>query len=207
MKRLFACVLIFFVLASGSGCGRVVPVELFDGDMGFGSKQITDPLKYGDWESYLQIPPWMPASVKEYTVNGYSYSLKAYMDVCYEIFVDLTVTEEQLEELLARARQSEPAREQDAYYAEGYREMVFQDEYEILPESLQSGHRYQGQVGRADIEKLVYNPQTLNIVFVCFHANDTGVYDLNGVAYFNRFGIDQEEYVVHTDENEKEISE
>ena len=199
MKRLLACLLIFCVLASCSGCGLLVLAELLDDDMGFGSKQITDPLEYGDWESYLQIPPWMPASVEEYTVNGYSYSLEAYMDVCYEILVDLTVTEEQLEELLARARQYGPVREQDAYYAEGYREMVFQDVYEIYPESLQSGHRYRGQVGWADVEKIVYNPQALNVVFVCFHANDTGVYELKNVAYFNRFGIDQEEYVAHTD--------
>ena len=52
-------------------------------------------------------------------------------------------------------------------------------------------------VGFADIEKIIYNPETYRIVFVAFHANDTGVYPLKDFAYFNCFNIDENEYVEH----------
>ena len=115
------------------------------------------------------------------------------MDTCYEIFVDITViTENQFEELITEVK-SHPnyAYEKEAYYCDGYVEIVFQDSYDI----------YHGEndgtenVGWADIEKIFYNSETLNIVYVCFHANDTGVYELDDVKYFNRFSIKEEEYV------------
>ena len=79
----------------------------------------------------------------------------------------------------------------DAYYSNGYTEIVFQDSYEVY-------HReddVESNVGWADIEKVIYNPETLNVIYVCFHANDTGVYNLDEVAYFSRFSILEEDYV------------
>ena len=46
-------------------------------------------------------------------------------------------------------------------------------------------------------KKIIYNPQTNRIVYVALHANDTGVYPLKDVAYFNCFHIDEKEYVKH----------
>ena len=115
------------------------------------------------------------------------------MDICFEIFLDISVSEEQFGQLLADARSHGEYTEKEAYYCDGYFEIVFQDDYEI----------YRGKddltenVGWADIEKVVYNSETLTIIYVCFHANDTGVYPLTDVAYFNRFSINQENYVAN----------
>ena len=161
-------------------------------DMQFGSKYITDPQKYGKWESYLDIPSFLPSEIDEYEVNSYSYTLLAYMDICYEIFVDISVTEEQFYQLIKNAEDHpDYLYKKDAYYSNGYTEIVFQDSYEIY----HGKDGIESNVGWADIEKVIYNPETLNIIYVCFHANDTGVYNLDGVAYFNRFSILEEDYV------------
>ena len=163
-------------------------------EFGFGSKYVVDPEEYGKWESYLEVPSFLPESIESYQVNAYSYTLLAYMDICYEIFLDLTVSEEQLEELISRAKaEGKDALERAAYYADGYYEIVLQDYYEVYHR--ESDH--EALVGWADIEKVVYNPQTRNLVYVCFHANDTGVYNLDEVNYFNRFSIDEEEYALN----------
>jgi SHS2 domain-containing protein len=49
----------------------------------------------------------------------------------------------------------------------------------------------------ATIYKVIYNLETLNVIYVSFETIDSNVYDLNDVAYFNRFLIKQEEYVEH----------
>lgn len=171
----------------------VIMVLLLTGcEMQFGTKYVDNPNEYGKWESYLDIPSFLPASIDDYDVNSYSYTLYAYLDICYEIFLDVTVTEAQLSQLISEAKSnSEFVCEKSAYYCDGYFEIVLQDNYEIY-------HREDDStlnVGWADIEKVIYNPETLNVIFVCFHANDTGVYNLDDVEYFNRFLIKEEEYV------------
>jgi hypothetical protein len=166
------------------GCG---------GDVGFGEKRIVDPEEYGRWESYLSIPDFLPELLEGYRVNGYYYRLFAYMDICYEIFLDITVSEEQLNEILSSARANEKfIREQMAFYADGYSELVFEDYYSICRWDDPS---FGINVDWADIDKIIYNEESLNVVFVCFHANDTEVYPLSEVEYFNRFNISEEDYV------------
>ena len=165
---------------------------LFTGcDVGFGSKHTNDPEKYGMWESYLEIPPFLPTSLDSYEVNSYSYTLLAYMDICYEIFLDISVSEQELERLVAHAKeQPNYLFERPAYYSEGYTEIVFEDSYETY----QQENEDERNVGWADIEKVIYSTEALNVVYVCFHANDTGVYRLKDLAYFSRFSINEWEY-------------
>ena len=180
IRSLLATVLMLIMICSLLGC-----------DMQWGSKYITDPKEYGKWESYLDIPSFLPSEIDEYKVNSYSYTLLAYFDICYEIFVDISVTEEQFNQLINNAKANpDYLYEKDAYYSDGYKEIVFQDYYKIY-------HReddVEPNVGWADIEKVVYNPETLNIIYVSFHANDTGVYYLDEVEYFNRFSIQEADY-------------
>ena len=158
----------------------------------FGSKRITDIEQYGKIESYIEMPEFFPESVENYTVNAYAYNLESWMDTCYEIFLDITVTEEQFEEFLSdKADQAK-----EAYYAEGYYEIVMEDSYDVYADDKDD----EQAVGYADIEKIVYNPETHHIVFVVFHANDMGVYPLEDVAYFNCFDIDENEYAEHIGE-------
>ena len=50
----------------------------------------------------------------------------------------------------------------------------------------------------ADVQKVIYNPATGNVIFEYFDAFDTGVYELKDVAYFQHFEINQEEYKAYT---------
>ena len=170
----------------------IIAITLTSCNKFWGAKYVTNPKKYGKWETYLDIPTFLPDSIEDYQVNSYSYTLYALMDICYEIFVDISVTEEQFYQLIKNAEDHpDYLYKKDAYYSTGYTEIVFQDSYEIY-------HReddVEPNVGWADIEKVIYNPETLNIIYVCFHANDTGVYNLDEVAYFSRFSILEEDYV------------
>lgn len=155
----------------------------------FGSKRISDIGQYGQYESYIELPEFFPDSVEGYTVNAYAYNLESWMDTCYEIFLDITVTESQFGELLSEV----VGQGKECYYSEGFYEVVFEDSYDIFAEE----DNAQQVVGYADIEKVIYNPETHRIMYVALHANDTGVYPLKDVAYFNFFNIDETEYVKH----------
>ncbi len=159
----------------------------------FGSKRVTDVKQYGKFEDYIELPEFFPDSVEDYSVNGYAYNLEAWMDVCHEIFLDITVTESQFDELLSEVMSNSV----ECYYSEGFYEVVFQDSYTIFIDD----NDEERVVGYADIEKIIYNPESYRIVFVSFHANDTGVYPLKDVAYFNCFNIDENEYVKHLKDN------
>lgn len=157
----------------------------------FEEENVQDPAKYGEFSEYVELPTWFPKSIEEYEVKGYSYRLLAYMDICYEVYVNAILSPEQFETVLDQALNARGLRyEQEAYYADGFYELVFEDEYSVYDD----GDEEEKCVGFATIEKLVYNPTTYEVVFECLHAHDTGVYPLSDVAYFNRFDIDETEY-------------
>ena len=156
----------------------------------YGSKRITDPEQYGKFASYIELPSFFPACIDSFSVNSYAYNLESWLDTCYEIFLDLTVTKEQLDELLKDVT----VKIDECYYSEGFYEAVFLDSYDVFTDE---GEGEEQVVGYADIEKIIYNPETYQIIFVAFHANDTGVYPLSDFQYFNRFNINENEYAEH----------
>lgn len=194
-KKLFSKILSLgltvFCLFSFSGCGLRGCMALTGFLMliaSFEEESVQDPAKYGQFSKYVVLPEWFPESIENYEVQGYSYRLLAYMDICYEVYLDVVMTEAQLEETLQTVLSAGNPYDRETYYAEGFYELVFEDEYSIYEES-------EGEnVGWATIEKLVYNPTTGEVIFECFHAHDTGVYPLSEVAFFNRFGINEREY-------------
>ncbi len=150
--------------------------------------EFSDPARY-EQEDYM----W-PQSLEGYTVNAYLH--KKYNGLGYsdERFLDLTVSEEQLADLLERARDAKIVWEREAYYAEGYYEIVYRDHYSIF-----EGETTDVQlIGYAMISKVIYNPETNNIVYVDIYVNADPNLPLNEMAYFNRFDIDEYEYVEYT---------
>ena len=106
-------------------------------------------------------------------------------------------TEEQLQEIIKDSRNNSNYRyEKNAFYNEEYKEIVFQDVYTIDYENGETTNN----VGWADIDKIIYCEKTLNVIFVCFHANDSFVHDVDEVEYFKKFSIDQEEYVTNIED-------
>ena len=185
---------IVFVLFSLFGGFIVCAVLFFGFFLSMGTTYETSVSQYGAWEDDLEdVPSFLPESIEGYTVNAYSYTLYSYMDTCYEIFLDITVEETEFDRLLQEAKTySNSYVERSADYCDGYTEIVFMDVYETdvhekYPDDVE-------QVGWADIEKVIYNPHTSSIVYVVFHANDTGVYEVADVAYFYRFSINADDY-------------
>ena len=166
-------------------------------DVYFGRKHVTNPEKYGKIESYLDFPKYFPESIKEYEVNAYSYHVISYFDTCHEVFLDVQLTKEQFDEVISSVREKNEIRyEQEAYYADGYYEIVIQDYFDYRQSDAED-------VDWATIEKVIYNPETFHVVFECLHAHDSGVYDVDQVEYFNLFSIKQSEYYEHAKANEE----
>lgn len=116
LKKLITVLTIACVLISISGCASF---------LGVGTFIETSPEKYGEWEEYLDVPDFLPEALDDCTVNSYSYRLYNYMDTCYEIFLDVTVSEEQLDGILDRAKQYSPSyAEHSADYCEGYQKEI-----------------------------------------------------------------------------------
>ena len=183
MRRTFLLPLLCMCLLF-SGCSSF---------LGMGTIQETSPDKWGAWEKYHDAPDFLPESIDDYTVNEYSYTLYNYMDTCYEIYLNITVNEKQFDELLSALREHSPdiSVEREASYAEGYTEIVFSDEYVRGETDKQDGNE---QVGTAKIDKVIYNAETGNIIYVSFHAEDTDVYDVENIAYFKHFSLTPAEY-------------
>ncbi len=160
--------------------------------------------RYNSIEKYQRIrkdpfynAEFIPYDTDEYTINNFSFINYVYLDTCFEVFLDITVNEEQFDELIVQAKSYCEFVEQEAWYANGYTEIVFEDDYHL-------GHGYSEDtadltlsVGWATIEKVIYNVETLNIIYVCFHSWDTCVYEVQDIQYFNHFEIDPEEYIDH----------
>lgn len=192
LTRLASLLLLVAVVISSAGCAQLLTTVMI---LGMGTIQESAPEAYGNWTKYHDAPAFLPDDLDGYTVNAYSYTLYNYFDICYEIFLDLTVTEEQFTVLIERAEGYSDARtSRTAYYDEAYTEIIFTDVYERWEAEDNDGAE---QVGWADIDKIIYNPDTRNIIYVAFHANDTGVHDVENVAYFQRFGITPDAYVEH----------
>ena len=164
---------------------------------GCAGHHTTDPGEYGS-NKYISQTGFFPDSIEEYTVNSYSYNSYDGYYTCTEVFLDITAGEEQLEQIINDANNSEKiTSKRQAFYDPDYTEIVFRDDYEMSyegKEGLNSGNEKARKVGSADIEKIIYNRKTRNIIFEYFIAQAIGKYPFDEVEYFNRFDITEEDY-------------
>ncbi len=192
MKRLFLIAILLIACISLTSCTAFTLLVV--GMSTMGTHYYENPEDYGkDW---VEEPTYMPDSIDELKVETYSYTLYEYFDTCYEIFLDVTVAEDEFDSVLAQVRASgEYICEQEAPYADGYIEIVFENLYENNKAIIGDGEDQYEQVGYACIEKVIYNRETLSIIFVSIHAHDTGVYDIKDLEYFTYFSIAPEDYI------------
>lgn len=102
--------------------------------------------------------------------------------------MDVTLNQEQFDYLLDSIKSLDLSyNETEAYYADGYQEIIFANR------TTDDGENPDYIVSMAEIKKVVYNTETLNIVFVDFTIYDA--YPLYEIAYFNRFGIEWSSYI------------
>lgn len=156
----------------------------------FGDYRTNDPKEYKKNDGNIVIA-YFPDSIGDYTVNSYSYNTYRFLDTCTEDFLDITVTEEQFNQLIQDAKADMGNYiEQAAFYDSDYTEIILNDYY------LHNTYSYSTNgVEHADIQKVIYNKNTRNIIYEYFYALDTDVYPISEIAYFNRFNISSSDYV------------
>ncbi len=189
MKRLI--VLIIAIVLCLSGCSAL---SLLSDVLADTNVKITDPAKYGEADERAPFPDYFPTSVDDYTVNSYSYTVLG-GDPRHEVFLDITVTQEQFDDLLSKVKAYDESYYQTrAYYADGYYEIVFEDHTSDITDYPvnRSGKKADYISTFTSIQKVVYNPETLNMVYVDFIIYDA--YPINEIEYFSRFDIDWETY-------------
>ncbi len=145
-----------------------------------------DPENYQSIVSSVGMAEFFPDTIDGYTVKSFSYSASSAFDDCREVFLDIIVKQDEFDSLLAQARQYPYFEETGGYHADGYYEIVFQDSY--------AWEKYEevDAILHADIQKVIYNTDTRNIVFVDFST--TYPSPLKNTVYFDWLGIGLTEY-------------
>ena len=178
MKKIISVIIIMCIPILLSSCA-------------YGDYHTTDPDKYNPKDGYLAVD-YFPESIDEYTVNSYSYNTYRYFDTCTEIFLDITATEKQFNNIIGIAEKSAEVNAiKPAFYDKDYTEIVIMDDYEKSDDS--------DAVMHADIKKIVYNTKTRNIVFEYFYAFDSNVYPVDEITFFQRFNIKEKDYFAHSE--------
>ena len=192
MKKLGLLAILLVLCMCLCSCATTIMLVVM-GVSSMGTHVYDDVEDYRAWEELGFKINFVPDKLDKYTVNDYSCVVYEYMDYCYEVLVDITVSAEQFNALLEEARGFPEFYEGEFAYAEGYYEIVYCDEYVCGDPSFIDNDGLD-QVAHAAIDKIIYNPETLNIVYISFHAYDKNVYDTENIQYFIRFNIDHEEY-------------
>lgn len=165
-------------------------------------KKTTNPDEYGS-NNYISHIAYFPESIKDYSVNSYSFNSYDGQYTCTEIYLDITADEEQFDQIINTANHSENVTSKKrAFYDKDYTEIVFRDDYTESFEYSEgiTGDEKTRYAGSADIEKIIYNSKNRNIIFEYFDAQAIGKYPIDEIEYFNRFDISEDEYVHLFDE-------
>lgn len=164
-----------------------------------GDYHITDPDKYSRKDAYRVIE-YFPESIDDYQVNSYSYNAYNFLDSCTEIYLDITATDKQFDQIVQDAEKSkEVASVKPAFYDSDYTEIIFCDNYEKADNDVDEYSKGQSPIGNAEIKKIIYNEKTHNIIFEYLYAADSNIYPLDEVVYFKHFHISEDDYVKHAD--------
>ena len=154
----------------------------------FGSYYTEDVSEYGDYVKKYEAPAFLPDTLDDVTVVKYCYTVEAYFSRAVEIYLEVTVPEENFNDYISDIMSSDQTHTtKTAYYDPTYTEIIFKDEYEI--------YEYEEIVGLADVQKVIYSPDTCTVIFECLYVDESALLYLDQVVYFARFEIDEYEYV------------
>ncbi len=185
MKKILLALVICISLVANTGCSLFIlgSALLSSGK----SENITDPAKYGSFNSSVKIPDYYPESISAYTVSRYYYAMNSAPTLAYEIYLDITMPEADFEALMAKVTgDTRQKTTKDAFHSTDYNEIIFSDEYEFEYEEY--------QVKSANIEKVIYHKTKPRVIFVLFLVEENGEYSLENVEYFKRLRIDPFDY-------------
>lgn len=183
--------IISFFLSLILSIGYSIGVINFN-QVAFGSYYTEDVSEYGDFVKKYEAPDFLPDTLDDVTVVKYCYTVEAYFSRAVEIYLEVTVPEEDFDDYIKDIMASEESHNiKTAYYDSAYTEIIFKDEYEI--------YEYEEDdmqiVGLADVQKVIYSPDTCTVIFECLYVDESALLYLDQVVYFARFEIDEYEYV------------
>lgn len=158
----------------------------------FGSYYTEDVSEYGEYVKKYEAPDFLPDTLDDVTVVKYCYTVEAYFSRAVEIYLEVTVPEENFDDYIKDIMDSEESHTtKTAYYDSSYIEIIFKDDYEIYEYEEDDAQ----MVGLADVQKVIYSPETYTVIFECLYVDESAVIYLDQVVYFTRFAIDEYEYV------------
>lgn len=183
--------IISFFLSLILSIGYSIGVINFN-QVAFGSYYTEDVSEYGDYVKKYEAPDFLPDTLDDVTVVKYCYTVEAYFSRAVEIYLEVTVPEENFNDYISDIMSSDQTHTtKTAYYDPTYTEIIFKDEYEIW-EYEDDGTQI---VGLADVQKVIYSPDTCTVIFECLYVDDYATLLIDQVVYFARFEIDEYEYV------------
>jgi hypothetical protein len=188
--NIFINVISFFITLILS-LGYSIGVINFN-QVAFGSYYTEDVSEYGEYVKKYEAPDFLPDTLDDVTVVKYCYTAEAYFSRAVEIYLEVTVPEENFDDYIKDIMDSEKSHNtKTAYYDSSYIEIIFKDDYEIY----EYEEDEMQMVGIADVQKVIYSPETYTVIFECLYVDESAVLYLDQVVYFARFEIDEYEYV------------
>lgn len=187
MKKTFLAFTLAFTVFFTTGCLGILASPFTNTDSGT-QDRVRSPEEYGKFYKKIQIPSYYPNSISEYTVNSYYYAVEEHSELCYEIFLDITVSESEFNTLLQSVKSD--GREKKigtAYHSTEYLEIIFNNDYT-------PSYSYYGTVENANIEKVIYNEAEGRIIFVLLYVGEDGIYGINEIEYFKKLKISYDKY-------------
>ena len=184
MKKIFLAMILCLSLFVNTGCSFFV-IGLLSGLKDV-SESTEDPAKYGDFHNDVKLPAYYPKSISNYKINGFSYKIEKNSTLCYEIFLDLTLSEDDFNLLIANVNADSRSKTvKSAYHSSEYKEIVFSDIFE---------YDYQEYVLDSNIEKVIYKDSEFRIIFVLLYTEELAYYPADNIEYFKKLNIDPQKY-------------
>lgn len=184
MKKILLTLILCLSLFVNTGCSFFV-IGLLSGLKDV-SESTEDPAKYGDFNKDVKLPAYYPKSISNYKINGFSYKIEKNSTLCYEIFLDLTLSEDDFNLLIANVNADSRSKTvKSAYHSSEYKEIVFSDIFE---------YDYQEYVLDSNIEKVIYKDSEFRIIFVLLYTEELAYYPVDNIEHFKKLNINPQEY-------------
>lgn len=152
---------------------------------------VTNPDHY-DRHDGIRALDYFPEKLDGYDVIKYEkHDFRFYYAGPKEIYLELSATPEQIDKFIGGKSKLAYVKVKQAFYDSDYTEISMEDSYGREDDSPDEGFSCD-----AKIEKIIYSKAKGVIIFVYVSAG-ANEYRLSDFIYFNRFGIDRDEYLAH----------
>lgn len=181
-KRFFVPKLAFLILSA-----FLIPLFLFFSALiDFPSESYTTDINnYGRYDIPEEIPDHVPSSITSgMSPIRYSYRYSVTLDYGFEHYLEVKMTDEIYSEYSSRYS----SRLVDCWYAEGYKECIFEETGFISDYDSENSY-----FDSTQISKIIFNDENKTVIFVTVGGVGTGIRVENS-CYFERFDLDPDTY-------------